>query len=743
MSQMLDSLEKHLNKLQVFEGNIPEIVTAIADSIPSNTIPYKMKLAFAVSEIVTFVSQFRRNIQHWNGSIIPINSVMFCIAKSGASKDSSVKAARKCFSKSYELINEERKEYAKQKAIEKAKEDGCDPLLVHKWVVYGEYYIAPNPLFVAISTSEGFIQHLNDLAEDPLGAGYIYSGEVGAELTTNANLVENIKVIAELYDEGSKEVKILKSRENQSKEVKNLPVSALFMGSQDNILFDESIRRKFRTEFTTKLARRSFFIFADEDIEPEHYASIVDMLKAERIREDTAIINRNEVAEYLNELTPTLLDSAGIPITVTDDVRDLFALYNRYNVELSNQIDNQFPMTKLTRAHLQWKALKLAGAFALITGSNEITVEDYKGAIEFVELINKDIQVFERELVKEQYELFAEYCYQNAKDNEYFITLHYLRKQGYIPMKGTPTGRMKELVQLVSSYDDRGTYEYISTGEEGIYYRKIDKKDKILVSFVPVSGTKKARMTQCNKGYICEEYDFSDLQNMLEGDYAYTPFRFTDGNRGKDNIESGCKWIVLDVDSSEITDSEAHLLLSDINHFIVRTSDPKNPHKFRVIVELDAEVDIPDNQWNYFIQSISEELGITTDKLPKSQIFFSYAASSDSILSTLDAEPLEARIHVQNAIDRLSTVEKPLTANQKSSLLDDPMNTFDKAFQAKSGEGSRKMIWAAKRARELGADKEYILNLMEQINNYWISGMDRIRFENTILNQINRWNFNQ
>lgn len=89
---MLDMLEKEINSLNLFEGNMPEIVTAIADSIPSQTIPYRMKIALAVSEIMLFISQFKINIKHWNDSIIPINNIMFCIAKSGASKDSSLKA---------------------------------------------------------------------------------------------------------------------------------------------------------------------------------------------------------------------------------------------------------------------------------------------------------------------------------------------------------------------------------------------------------------------------------------------------------------------------------------------------------------------------------------------------------------------------------------------------------------------------------------------------------------------------
>ena len=121
---------------------------------------------------------------------------MFCIAKSGASKDSSLKAARKCFTGAYDIINNYRKEAAIHRAQEQAREAGND--LPDKFIGYKDYYIPPNPLFIAISTPEGFIQHLNDLSKDELGSGYIYSGEVGTELATNPNMTDTIKLIAEL-----------------------------------------------------------------------------------------------------------------------------------------------------------------------------------------------------------------------------------------------------------------------------------------------------------------------------------------------------------------------------------------------------------------------------------------------------------------------------------------------------------------------------------------------------------------
>ena len=736
MSTMLDILEKEINSLNLFNGNIPEIIKAVTDSIPSRSIPYRMKLALAVSEIILYTSQFRINIKHWNDSIIPINSIMFCVARSGNSKDSSVKAARKCFDEGYKIINRKRTDNAIASAIAKATEAGYET--PHTFASYKDFYIQPNPLFVAISTTEGFIQHLNDLSDDSFGSGYIYSGEVGAELASNVNLIENIKVLAELYDEGTKEVKILKSRENQSREVKNLPVSALFIGSQDNILYEDSIKRKFKTEFTSKLARRSFFIFVNEEIITNDFSSIQDMLKEERIVDDKAKEARIRVSNYIEDLTKVLLEYTTKYITVSEDVRDLFSLYKRYNEEVANTIDSQYPMTKLTRTHLQWKALKLSGALAIIDGRTTIELEDYRGAIEFVETINRDIHNFEKELVKEPYELFADYVRLYAINNEFTISLHDLRKAGFIPMKGQSSTNLNELVKLVNSYDKNGLY---SLKNDEVHFTLIEKKDNILLSYIPCSGSKEYRMKHCSDGYICEEIQFKTLEEMLQGDYAYTPFRFKNGVRGMENIDSGCKWITLDIDTSEITDEEAHILLSDINHFIVRTSNPNNKNKFRVILELDAEVNIENIRWKQFIQTIVSDLGLKSDPLPKSQIFFSYSTSAKYLLSQLEGNPLEVEPYLKILSNVIQKSSRELSSKEIGYMLSNPDTTFAKAYNAPDGQGSRKLIWAARYAQELGATKEYILDLVNRINNYWTKPMDKERFENTIIKQIERWNF--
>ena len=191
---MLDMLEKEFVAQKLTEGNTPELITTIANSMHNTSIPYRMKLAIAYSELILFFSQFRINIAHWNGSSIPINAITFCIAKSGASKDSSVNACRQCFKSGYEYIEKYRKQQAIDRAIEQAKLEGVD--LYDRWSGYKDFYNEPNPLFISIPTPEGFIQHLVDLQNDLCGSGCITISELGAEMTSNPNFGEIIKLIS-------------------------------------------------------------------------------------------------------------------------------------------------------------------------------------------------------------------------------------------------------------------------------------------------------------------------------------------------------------------------------------------------------------------------------------------------------------------------------------------------------------------------------------------------------------------
>lgn len=730
---MLDILKADLSPYNLFNGEVPIAIEKLSKAIPNAGIPSRMKALLAASELVLFASQFRRNIIHWNGSQIPINAISFSLAESGKGKDSSVNALRKCFRGGYDKINKLREAEAKQHAIKLAASDGVEnPNSPKEWK---KYYEDPTPLFVQPSTVEGFIQHLNSLDRAGIGSGYVYSGELGSELVSSKVIIENIQFLSETYDEGSKEVKVLKNKENQSKEIKNLPVSALFVGSQDNILFNNQIKEIFKREFSTKLARRSFFNFNPDKIIPPKYTSGAELIAARKGTEFNAIKVTNELEEGIEYLTDFHLPKVGEHLAIDEEVIDLFILYERYNYEISETISTRFSISKLVRLHLQWKALKLAGAIAMFTMHDSITIDDYVQAIRFVELLDEDMLMFEAELSKEPYELFVSYMHSIAEEGQATINLHELRKREYIPKTGNSDSKIKELITLAAAYDTDGVYSVV---DGGIHFKQIIKTYENGVSFRSVSGSKEERARQCAYGFEFTELPFSDLAQMLTGDYAYTPFEFKDGVRSKENIISGCKWICLDIDKSTITDEESHFILQDFNHHIVRTSDADNPFKFRILVELDSYVDIEDRVWKHFIKSICDHLQLEADSLPKSQIFFSYA--NRNILSVTDKEPLAVKDHLMLAHSMLdsSPAPKALSKAEKASLLSNLRDTMWYAYEAEDGEGSVSMIRALKHLNDLGGTADDAYTLIADINDYWVAPIDPVRLEKTILCQIPR-----
>lgn len=732
---MIDLLKKSLQDKGVFSGKLLPFLKELSSVIPEESVSEKMKLTLAVNEIILFASQFRKNIAHWNGSKIPINSISFVFSKSGTSKDKSINLLRKTFTQGYEFLNEIREENALENAKSLLESQGKDP---DNMTLLNKVYTKPSPLFVAPSTNEGFIQHLNELDEEGIGSGFIYSGEFSSDLNSSSVIIQNLQLISELYDEGKKEVKIIKDKEKQSKEIKNLPVTALFISSPDQILYDESIKKKFKIEFSSKLARRSFFNFNKNEDVVSKYDNIEEFLSSELKRENNSIHIQNKLQEEIYNISIENIESLNIDISVDDEVRELFLLYQRYNRELAETIDPVYPLSKLMRMHLQWKALKLSGAIAFFNTHKTITKEDYVLAVNFTELLDSDMQEFEAELNKHNYELFVDLVHETLdSEGKCFIPLHSLKKLGYLSGTLRIDNKLKELVSLASSYDESGIYKIL---DKGIEFQKIITTDEIGVSFIKCEGTKEERARKVSQGFKYTKTNFANLKDMLKKDFAYSPFEFKDGIRSNENIISGCKWVALDIDNSLFTDDETHELLREINHHIVKTSDKANPHKFRLLLEFDSFVDIETKYWKKFIESIASYLTISIDILPKSQIFFSY--SGREILSVIGKETIKVREHILYALSEESKQDvTTLNKAQKQVLFEDRLGTFSYAYDARDGEGSLSLIRAAKHAKDLGVTREEVLNLMEDINNYWLYPMERVRFENTIINQIQKWSF--
>lgn len=708
-------------------GMFPNIVKMGIDTI-SGDIPFKLKLAITLSELITFSSHLRKPIELYDGTLVPTNAIVFALSASGTSKDKSLNTIRKSLSSAYEQLESHRKEYARTKAENMAILEG------EKAEDWQKYYYPPKPLQTGLGTVEGLIHHFADIASNPLGAGSIMTSEIGSELQNNGSMTDIIKTVAVAYDLGNIPPKIVKSNENQTSDVKALPVNALFFGSQEAILFNNEIKNRFKLVFNTQLARRSIFTFTPEQPAPLVIESI-DELYAMKEKERERVLKAQMT---LNAFTAELVESTSSePLRLSEEASKLFDVYLELNNLVSDEMPNKYPIAKLSRKHKQWLALKLAGTYAILNADAEISEEMYSFAINTVESLSSDMADFERELVKEPYEQLTDLCKFKAQEGEFFLSLHELRKLSYIAGSGSSKSKVEELCTMANSYDENGSY---STSEGGIQYKEIIKTDVVGVSYIIFQEEyKDAEMKDymsrnCSSGYEFYETEFSEIELLLQENAAYSSFAFKDGERNKSNLIGGTKFVILDVDKSMLTDEEAHVLLNQYNHYIARTSDPDNKFKFRVIMELDSIVDIDERMWKEFLTEIGEELGLVVDILPQSQIFLSY--SNRNILKQLGGETLQTKYLIERAATRIKDKPKPVTSlpkAQKDVKLQDPRETFFFAFEAETGQRSVLLYRALAYAIDLGATAEYIETLAYEINDYWVESMDEARLQRTLI----------
>lgn len=770
MSNMLKHTRVALDKHQVFDRDLSPILNAITSAIPFHTVPKRMKLTIAVSEVVTFASQFRRNIVLDDGTSVPINSIAIILTGSGENKDSSVRAARKCFKPGYDMIESQRKAHAHQAAKDKAQQNGEESF--EDWEVYKQYYQKPPPIFMAPTTGPGFIQHINDIAAAPLGSGLLYAGEYADELSSNGDMMENTKILSETYDLGEKEVKYTKGVESRSEEISGQPVSALFVTSPVAILYDEIVKNRFNIAILSKLGRRSHFCYSPEKIQELDFEDAEDPIEAfltyeENIKKE-AKRARDTIEDGIKYVTEYGLSTNGKDISVSKTVSKMFLVYKRYNSEVAQNMHNQHSAAVIVRKHLQWKALKLAGAIALFDMSDEITEEHYAQSIRFCEMLADDMGMYEAEAGKFAYEKFADYMATLVNsDGEGYVSIHDMKKRGFIT--STARTKLQEFLTSAQSYDTKGIYELVES-DTAVQYKMVIKTDAITLSYKPVDNTpifkaiaekkedpkietneayhaknirraKEIVASGANSGYETGETTFPELGDLLAGDFAYSPFIFRDNYRDRDNVISGTKVIVFDIDDSHITYEECHFMMEDLNHHIALSSDPDNIFKFRLIVELDSVVDVDVNVWKHFYQNVGDALGLNIDPLAQSALFFSYSTSP--ILSTVDGSPLEVRDHLIQAVNSNKEVvasTRPLSTAQQQAMLSDRLTTFSAAFDCANGSGSREMIRAAYKAKFLGMPNDEIIDLMHEINRYWLRPMDEDRLQMKIISQIERWN---
>ena len=292
---------------------------------------------------------------------------------------------------------------------------------------------------------------------------------------------------------------------------------------------------------------------------------------------------------------------------------------------------------------------------------------------------------------------------------------------------------------------------FLEVDNSAIQQAILDKQHKDVISHL-----KQEVAYSAVYGFEYDEVSFEQLGNILNHDYGFTPFKYKSVEegaiynldkhpdawgrvRGMHNVNDRVTWLCIDVDDTTITDEEMHQILSKLNHHIARTSNKDNAYKYRIIVELSKAAVIVDRlHWKPFMAAIADYLHLKIDNLAASAVFYGY--KDRTVYSVLDQEPLDPSTHLKMASMKVAELEeKRATALPKGmadKALQRPFQTFGFAYDAESGEGTTKMLAAIHKAKELNATREYIVDLLHSINNFWDHSMPEHRLQGTVMTAI-------
>lgn len=659
--ERLKKFEEEFNK-NVKPKKVPLIESLIA-GIPKS-VPEDMRLLAGVVGLGKLASLLRIvGVKENTGEIIPCSVYGIAMVLSGMGKDRSIKTVDRLLEPSYKAIYnkislEEEERARNQALIELGVEKGGKETNAYK------KYLKRIPSFTGTTgTPEGVCRGLYNFSKYSLGSKFFIETEFASALKTSGTIAQSMKVLAEGFDSGYFEAKTISNEESAIPQISNMNTSMLLFSDPYTILTDNATKSKYREEMTQRYARRSFFVYIPDDKEEVSLPDFKSFMESSSNDSE----KEKEYTELFKKFSSRIRDGKFKQkvIIPTDTWRYLEYIVTYYTI-IKNSIPERNQILRKSYQDVPWRGFKLAIGIAGIYNSDVLTMEHINQGLYYSQKLFKSIEEFEEDISLESFERFARYINNNTvSEDELEVKLSEMVKLGFITAKANKSN-INDLVTMTRTQLPRHTLEYDS--KLGIVKAKAFRKDGELgVSIVTFpSGTEKSeRVNRSKKGYKYVTCEFNDLRKVLSNDCAFVPFKLKDGTLLKDNVISGTKFLIFDVDDSEETYEEAGDMLEDFTYHIATTSNSDNPYKYRILIELDGILDLERDVWVKTMESVANHIGIKSniDKLHKTQTTFGY---KDSKVISNNGEALNTKVVMDIATMHKENLKKKAESRNSS-----------------------------------------------------------------------------
>lgn len=533
---------------------------------------------------------------------IPVNLYALNLAPSGFGKGRSINILEE------EVFNQFRQRFLEETfpllaevnlpklSLARANRKGTDPDEELDRVQKEFNSTGPMLFSFAEATAPAVKQMRHHLLMANAGALSLEVDEIGTNLST---IAEVLGPYLELFDKGKIKTKLVKSTSDSKRleEIRGTTPTNLMMFGTPSKLFDGAATEQLLYSFLdTGYARRCFFGYI------KGVTRQTDLTPQEIFARSTAQ-NNSQFLEQLADQLENLADIINVnkKLIIQEATSLLLIEYKLMCEKAAAKLPEHEDMKKAELSHRYFKVLKLAGAYAFIDDSPEVTQSHVYNAIKLAE---ESGAAFQAMLNRDRpYMKLAKYLAGVKRD----VTQAELVED--LPFYKGGTTQKNELMTLAIAYGYKNNIVIKKSFADGIEFIRGETLQETDLNKMVVSYS-----SDITTDYRNETAPFDQLHKLTQAQgMHWVAHHLNGGYRNEENCIPGFNMVVVDVDGT-VSLSTAKLLLKDYKYLIYTTkrhTDVEN--RFRIILPINYTLELDAKDYKEFMSNIYEWLPFEVD----------------------------------------------------------------------------------------------------------------------------------
>ena len=586
-----------------FHPTSEKIVQIISDKVQNNDLKlFRVIVAYYLGVVA---SNMRISITGFGRQEIPVNVYAIALSPSGTGKGFSTSIVERdviqtfkdeFYSSTFNMCADHNLD---RLASIRAARNGTDALTDEMPLLQKEYASLGSPLFVFDSASTAAIKQLRNkflLAE--VGALSLQIDEIGANLL---NQTEALTSFLELYDKGFIKEKLLKSSAENIRYEKlegSTPTNMLLVGTPSKIFDGAATETAFIEFLTMGYARRSIFAYtrhipAKEELTPEEIVSKMFDSSSDMFI-DTISMNIGKLAD---------IDNVGKTVDLPKDVLLHLVTYKLDCERRASEFKAHQEVFKMEMLHRYFKVLKIAGAYAFIDGSPDITEDLLFNAIALVEE-SGNTSFTEMCEPERPYEKLANHLAEIGKEQ----TLPDLDND--LPYFKGSRATKDDMLNMAIAWGYSNNIIIKKTFRDGILFIEgetlgVTNLDEMII----------ATSDDITEGYEAVYVSWDELKVLGETpNVHWVNHHLVNGYRKETNAVPGFNMLVLDVDGTYPLEAAKTILQGyKALFYTTKSHTDKSPH-YRIILPLNHILRMEREEYKQFMHNVYEFLPFKMDE---------------------------------------------------------------------------------------------------------------------------------